>query len=223
MEPKAWSTRCCKCGVDTCFANPGTSEMHFVAALDRIAGMRCVLCLQENVVTGAADGYYRDHRQAGRDAAALRAGPRERPGEPAQRAARTLRHRQRGRRPGDLSPPARRAADRRRRRLGAAGLDLGAHRRCRPNRVGEDAAAAVQAARVAAGRHRDADPAERHVVGRRRRGRHAAARVRRAAGRSACGAAGRARAAREEERAAAARRRSGARSARSGSPGASPR
>ena len=41
-----------KCGVDTCFANPGTSEMHFVAALDRIAGMRCVLCLQENVVTG---------------------------------------------------------------------------------------------------------------------------------------------------------------------------
>ncbi len=47
------------CGVDTCFANPGTSEMHFVAALDRIPGMRCVLCLQENVVTGAADGYYR--------------------------------------------------------------------------------------------------------------------------------------------------------------------
>ena len=47
------------CGVDTCFSNPGTSEMHFVAALDRIPGMRCVLCLQENVVTGAADGYYR--------------------------------------------------------------------------------------------------------------------------------------------------------------------
>ncbi len=46
-------------GVDCCFANPGTSEMHFVAALDRIPGMRCVLCLQENVVTGAADGYYR--------------------------------------------------------------------------------------------------------------------------------------------------------------------
>jgi acetolactate synthase-1/2/3 large subunit len=46
-------------GVDTCFANPGTSEMHFVAALDRIAGMRCVLGLFEGVVTGAADGYYR--------------------------------------------------------------------------------------------------------------------------------------------------------------------
>ena len=46
-------------GIDTCFANPGTSEMHFVAALDQIPGMRCVLGLQENVVTGMADGYWR--------------------------------------------------------------------------------------------------------------------------------------------------------------------
>ncbi|MBX9700085.1 MAG: acetolactate synthase large subunit [Acetobacteraceae bacterium] len=46
-------------GVDVCFTNPGTSEMHFVAALDRIPGMRCVLGLQENIVTGAADGYFR--------------------------------------------------------------------------------------------------------------------------------------------------------------------
>jgi acetolactate synthase-1/2/3 large subunit len=46
-------------GVDTCFANPGTSEMHFVSALDRIPGVRCVLGLFEGVVTGAADGYYR--------------------------------------------------------------------------------------------------------------------------------------------------------------------
>ncbi len=45
--------------VDVCFANPGTSEMHFVAALDRIKGMRCVLGLFEGVVTGAADGYFR--------------------------------------------------------------------------------------------------------------------------------------------------------------------
>ena len=45
--------------VNVCFANPGTSEMHFVAALDRIEGMRCVLCLYEGVVTGAADVYYR--------------------------------------------------------------------------------------------------------------------------------------------------------------------
>ncbi len=55
-------------GIDTCFANPGTSEMHFVAALDRIPGMRCVLGLFEGVVTGAADGYA---RMAGRPAATL--------------------------------------------------------------------------------------------------------------------------------------------------------
>jgi acetolactate synthase-1/2/3 large subunit len=46
-------------GVTMCFANPGTSEMHFVAALDRVPGVRCVLGLQENIVTGAADGYWR--------------------------------------------------------------------------------------------------------------------------------------------------------------------
>lgn len=46
-------------GIDTCFANPGTSEMHFVAALDRQPRMRCVLGLFEGVVTGAADGYAR--------------------------------------------------------------------------------------------------------------------------------------------------------------------
>jgi acetolactate synthase-1/2/3 large subunit len=57
-----------KCGVDTCFANPGTSEMHFVAALDRIPGMHCVLGLFEGVVTGAADGYA---RMAGKPAATL--------------------------------------------------------------------------------------------------------------------------------------------------------
>ena len=55
-------------GVDTCFANPGTSEMHFVAALDRVPGMRCVLGLFEGVVTGAADGYA---RIAGKPAATL--------------------------------------------------------------------------------------------------------------------------------------------------------
>jgi acetolactate synthase I/II/III large subunit len=46
-------------GVDTCFANPGTSEMHCVAALDRVPGIRCVLALFEGVATGAADGYAR--------------------------------------------------------------------------------------------------------------------------------------------------------------------
>ncbi|WP_456599794.1 acetolactate synthase large subunit [Blastococcus sp. SYSU DS0616] len=46
-------------GVDVCFANPGTSEMHFVAALDAVPEMRGVLCLFEGVATGAADGYGR--------------------------------------------------------------------------------------------------------------------------------------------------------------------
>jgi acetolactate synthase-1/2/3 large subunit len=56
------------CGVDVCFANPGTSEMHFVAALDSVQDMRGVLCLFEGVATGAADGY---GRMTGRPAAAL--------------------------------------------------------------------------------------------------------------------------------------------------------
>ncbi len=54
--------------VDVCFMNPGTSEMHFVAALDDVPGMRAVLGLFEGVVTGAADGY---GRMARRPAATL--------------------------------------------------------------------------------------------------------------------------------------------------------
>src|SRR5579863_1388133 len=46
-------------GVNVCFANPGTSEIHIVAALDHASAMRCVLGLFEGVVTGAADGYAR--------------------------------------------------------------------------------------------------------------------------------------------------------------------
>jgi acetolactate synthase I/II/III large subunit len=46
-------------GVDTCFMNPGTSEMHFVASLDSVPAVRPVLALFEGVVTGAADGYGR--------------------------------------------------------------------------------------------------------------------------------------------------------------------
>jgi acetolactate synthase I/II/III large subunit len=46
-------------GVDLCFANPGTSEMHFIDALGRVGGMRAVLGLFEGVVTGAADGFFR--------------------------------------------------------------------------------------------------------------------------------------------------------------------
>ena len=46
-------------GIEVCFTNPGTSEMHIVAALDRLTEMRCVLGLFEGVVTAAADGYAR--------------------------------------------------------------------------------------------------------------------------------------------------------------------
>jgi acetolactate synthase-1/2/3 large subunit len=49
-------------GVEVCFANPGTSEMHFVAALDRIPGIRCVLGLHENVATGCVE-VHRRHLQ----------------------------------------------------------------------------------------------------------------------------------------------------------------
>ncbi|MEE3500103.1 acetolactate synthase large subunit [Acidiphilium acidophilum] len=56
------------CGITTVFANPGTSEMHFVAALDRIPGIDCVLCLDETVASGAADAFW---RTTGRPAATL--------------------------------------------------------------------------------------------------------------------------------------------------------
>jgi len=55
-------------GVEVCFSNPGTSEMHFVAALDDVPAMRSVLTLFEGVATGAADGYA---RIAGKPAAVL--------------------------------------------------------------------------------------------------------------------------------------------------------
>jgi acetolactate synthase I/II/III large subunit len=56
------------CDVTVCFGNPGTSEMHFLGALDANPAVRCVLCLFEGVVSGAADGYA---RMAGKPAATL--------------------------------------------------------------------------------------------------------------------------------------------------------
>ncbi len=56
------------CGVEACFANPGTSEMQMVSAFDREPRVRPVLCLFEGVATGAADGYA---RMAGKPAATL--------------------------------------------------------------------------------------------------------------------------------------------------------
>jgi acetolactate synthase-1/2/3 large subunit len=47
------------CGVSVCLGNPGTSEMHLIAALDREPRIRPVLCLFEGVATGAADGFAR--------------------------------------------------------------------------------------------------------------------------------------------------------------------
>ena len=55
-------------GIEICFGNPGTSEMHFVASLDREPRIRGVLCLFEGVVAGAADGYA---RMAGKPASTL--------------------------------------------------------------------------------------------------------------------------------------------------------
>lgn len=57
-----------KQGVEVCFANPGTTELDLVRAMEEVRGMRCVVSLQENVCTGAADGY---GRLAGKPAATL--------------------------------------------------------------------------------------------------------------------------------------------------------
>src|SRR6476659_10178083 len=46
-------------GVEICFANPGTTELPLVLALDSVPGLRSILCLHDNVATGAADGYGR--------------------------------------------------------------------------------------------------------------------------------------------------------------------
>jgi acetolactate synthase I/II/III large subunit len=55
-------------GVEICFANPGTTELPLVMALDSVPGLRSILCLHENVATGAADGY---GRMAGKPAMCL--------------------------------------------------------------------------------------------------------------------------------------------------------
>jgi len=60
MNGAVWALTAARAaGVEVCFANPGTTEMELVSALDEIRGMRAVLCLFEGVATGAADGYGR--------------------------------------------------------------------------------------------------------------------------------------------------------------------
>ena len=58
-------------GLEVCFANPGTTEMPLVAALDREPGMRGVLGLFEGVCTGAADGYARMSRRPSRSSGTI--------------------------------------------------------------------------------------------------------------------------------------------------------
>ena len=112
-------------GVTTCFTNPGTSEMHFVAALDSVPEMRAVLGLFEGVATGAADGYA---RMADRPAATLlHLGPGLGNGLANLHNARRAKvaARQHRRRPRDRPRPVRRAAAVRHRVGRAQRLGLG--------------------------------------------------------------------------------------------------
>ena len=197
--------------------------MHFVAALDRIAGHALRAGLQENVVTGAADGYY---RMTGKPAATLlHCGPGLANGLANLHNARRARsgivnvvgdqatyHR-------PLDAPL--TADAEGWARGVSGFvrttasaERGRARRRRGGRRGRAHRARPD---------RDADPAERRIVERRRRGRASRCRCRRRDGRPARGSQAGARAAREAERAAAARRRGRARALRSASPGGSRR
>ncbi len=137
--------------VDLCFTNPGTSEMHFVAALDDVPQMRAVLGLAEGVVTGAADGY---GRVAQRPAATLlHLGPGLGNG------LANLHNARRARTPvvnivGDhatyhksLDAPLESDIE-----AVAGSLDGWVHRSVAPAQVGTDTAAAVAAARDAPGR-----------------------------------------------------------------------
>ena len=155
-------------GVDVCFANPGTSEMHFVAALDRVEGMRCVLGLFEGVVTGAADGYF---RMKGTPASTLlHLGPGLANGlanlHNAKKAQ--FRHRQHRRPACRLSHRLQCAADLRHRGAGAADVGVGAdlagrqirRQRRRRGDCGRQKLAAAD---------RDPDPARRHRLERSRR------------------------------------------------------
>ena len=111
----------------SCFTNPGTSEMHFVAALDRVEEIRCVLALFEGVVTGAADGYARMAGKPACDASSSRARARQRARQSPQRQPRALAHRQHRRRPRDLSQAIRRAAQRRYRGHREGLFEMAAH------------------------------------------------------------------------------------------------
>ena len=164
------------CGVDTCFANPGTSEMHFVAALDRVPGMRCVLGLFEGVVTGAADGYARmADKPAATCCTAARAWPTGSPtcttrAAPASPIVNIVGDQATYHRPLDAPLTADTEGWARPVSVWTRTATSAAIGRRRRRRRGAGA-------RSGAGRHRQPDPAVRRVLGRRRQGRRAAAAV----------------------------------------------
>ena len=141
-----------KSGIDTCFANPGTSELHFVSALDRIPGMRCVLGLFEGVVTGVRRWLRPHGGETGGHAVALRPWLGEWACQSAQCSPGLHADGEYRGRPGDSPSPSGRAAHRGYRGLGATRFRLGPNlrqcrrrglRRCRsgasrPHRAGPD-------------------------------------------------------------------------------------
>ena len=114
-------------GVTCCFANPGTSEMHLVQAIDAVPQMRAILTLFEGVCSGAADGYASDARSTRVDAAAPRGRAGQCGGQPAQRTPREHAPHQCGWGSRDPSRCVRRAAHVRHRRCGQAGVRLDPH------------------------------------------------------------------------------------------------
>ena len=120
-------------GVDICFANPGTSEMQFVAALDDVPEMRAVLALVRGRRNRRGRRVRPHGRTPGRDAAAPRSRPRERARQPAQRASCPHADGQHRRRPRDVSPWVRRAVAVRHRHDRSQLLDRGSATRTRPS------------------------------------------------------------------------------------------
>src|SRR6476619_5353900 len=107
-------------GVEICFANPGTTELPLEMALDSVPGLRGILCLHENVATGAADGW-EDGGEAGHVPASLGSGSRQRPNKPAQRPSRFYAAAECYRRSRYLAPASRSVAGDRRRIVGPHG------------------------------------------------------------------------------------------------------
>ena len=81
-------------GINVCFTNPGTSEMHFVAALDKVDGIRCVLGLFEGVVDGSSRRLLAHGRQVGGHPAPSGSRARQRAGPISTMRERPARHRQ---------------------------------------------------------------------------------------------------------------------------------